>query len=192
MIHREHVITSAQCVMSVQNRLISPFWLQVIAGDVNIVGTITSTSRIERSVTHIFVHPNYNIFSRNNDLAVLRISQPIPEFHNTIDVAQRNLRLLPDASACRLVAWGALTAVSNHDNIIHTIAPAATGENKRFNNPVRDVLTENAVIAISPITLPSVPASVARRPKIWTKSTKVDTEIIVKNVWKYYLDFMIF
>ena len=49
------------------------------------------------------------------------------------------------------------------------MAPAATGENKRFNNPVRDVLTENAVIAISPITLPSVPASVASRPKILTK-----------------------
>ena len=111
LIHRQHVITSAQCVMSAQNRLMSPFWLQVIAGDVNIVGTITSNSRIQLGVTHIFVHPSYNIFSRNNDLAVLRLSEPIPEFHNTIDIAQRNGRLLPDGSPCRLVAWGSLTAV---------------------------------------------------------------------------------
>lgn len=111
LVDPQHVITSAQCVMSAQNRLMSPFWLRVIAGDLNIVGTITSTFRIERSVTHIFVHPNYNIFSKNNDLAVLRLNEPIPEFHNTIDVAQRNIRLLPDGSACRLLAWGALTAV---------------------------------------------------------------------------------
>ena len=62
------------------------------------------------------------------------------------------------------------------------MAPAATGENKRFNNPVRDVLTENAVIAISPITLPSVPASVARRPKILTKRTKLERNNCEKYV----------
>lgn len=100
--------------MSAQNRLISAFWFQVILGDTNIVRSITSTRRRELNVTHIFVHPQYNVGTRNNDLAVLRLGEAIPGFHNTIEVARRNIRLLPDATICRLAAWGTLNAVSFH------------------------------------------------------------------------------
>ena len=64
------------------------------------------------NVTHIFIHPQYNFLTRNNDLAILRLGQAIPGFHNTIEVARRNIRLLPDATICRLAGWGTLNAVS--------------------------------------------------------------------------------
>jgi hypothetical protein len=48
---------------------------------------------------------------------------------------------------------------------MHTITPPATGENKTFINRVLDVPSEKYVIAMSPITRPKVPASVAKRPK---------------------------
>jgi hypothetical protein len=48
---------------------------------------------------------------------------------------------------------------------MHTITPPATGENKTFINRVLEVPSEKYVIAMSPITRPKVPASVAKRPK---------------------------
>ena len=53
------------------------------------------------------------------------------------------------------------------------ITPAATGENNKLINSVLDVLTENAVIAISPITLPKVPASVASSPSKRRKQNEI-------------------
>lgn len=60
---RQHILTSAQCVLNNQNLLINPFWFQVIAGDLNVLNP--TIRRAERNVTRIFVHPNYNPATRN-------------------------------------------------------------------------------------------------------------------------------
>lgn len=45
-------------------------------------------------------------FSMFSDIAVLRINEPYPEFHNTIEPVFRANRIYADATVCRFVAWG--------------------------------------------------------------------------------------
>ncbi|XP_055616972.1 serine protease 1-like [Toxorhynchites rutilus septentrionalis] len=112
IINLRHILTAASCVMHpTSHTLINPFWLRVIAGDVNLV---TSSIRREiRNVTHLFVHPNYNRNTFNNDLAVLRVNTPFPEIHNTIEPAIGNTRVLPDSTQCQYAGWGANTNAAN-------------------------------------------------------------------------------
>ncbi|XP_070497855.1 trypsin-2-like [Chironomus tepperi] len=107
IIDRNHVLTSAQCVMNAQNQLINPFWYRITAGDINIIRT--TVRREVRRVSRIFVHQNYQPATRNNDLAVLRLSEPFPEFHNSIEPAILNPDIPIPASVCRLVGWGTAT-----------------------------------------------------------------------------------
>ncbi|XP_055587875.1 trypsin-3-like [Uranotaenia lowii] len=108
ILNRQHVLTTGYCVMHpVSFTLVNPFWLRVIAGDVNLVSP--SIRREVRNVTHIFVHPNYNLLTGNNDLAVMRLHTPLPEFHNTIEPASINRRLLSDNTMCQYAGWGALS-----------------------------------------------------------------------------------
>jgi trypsin len=111
IVDREHVLTSAQCVVNTRNLLISPFWLTIVAGDNDL---LVPTSRREvRNVTRIYVHPNFNPNTRRNDLAVLRVGAPFPAFSNTVETAERNTQFRRDGTACRLAAWG---ATSNNVN----------------------------------------------------------------------------
>lgn len=63
VIDRQHVLTAAQCVMNNQNQLINPFWLEVTAGDINMVRP--TIRRESRRVSRIFVHQNYAPATRN-------------------------------------------------------------------------------------------------------------------------------
>lgn len=63
VLDRQHILTSAQCVLNAQNQLINPFWYNVIGGDLNIIRA--TSRRVERRVDRIFVHPNYNAVTRN-------------------------------------------------------------------------------------------------------------------------------
>ena len=70
------------------------------------------------------------------------------------------------------------------------ITPAATGENNKLINSVLDVVTENAVMAISPITRPKVPASVAKSPeeKLKWNSVEINEKIynkLINEIWNY-------
>ncbi|XP_058061607.1 trypsin alpha-3-like [Anopheles bellator] len=106
VLNRQHVLTAASCVMNPTTfAMINPFWLRIIAGDVNIVPM--SVRRVVRSVMRSYVHPNYNRLTDNNNIAVLRVSEMFPEFHNTIEPALLNTRLLPDNTPCQFAGWGA-------------------------------------------------------------------------------------
>ncbi|XP_055525136.1 trypsin alpha-3-like [Wyeomyia smithii] len=108
IINLNHVLTAAWCVMHpTAFTLLNPFWLRVIAGDLNLVPV--SFRREVRNVTHLFVHPNYNRVTNNNDLAVMRLNTPFPEFHNTIEPAILNTRVLAVNTQCEYVGWGAAT-----------------------------------------------------------------------------------
>ena len=63
IVDRQHVLTSAQCVLNTQNQLINPFWYTITAGDINIIRT--TVRREMRRVSRIFVHPNYQAATRN-------------------------------------------------------------------------------------------------------------------------------
>lgn len=63
IIDRQHVLTSAQCALNLQNQLINPFWFTVTAGDRNMV--TPTAQRQSRRLSRIYVHPNFNPASRN-------------------------------------------------------------------------------------------------------------------------------
>ncbi|XP_058823236.1 trypsin alpha-3-like [Topomyia yanbarensis] len=112
VLNSQHVLTAAWCVMHPTSfTLLNPFWLRVIAGDLNLIPV--SYRREVRNVTHLFVHPNYNRLTNNNDLAVIRVNTPFPEFHNTIEPAVLNTRILPDNTQCQYAGWGAATNAAN-------------------------------------------------------------------------------
>lgn len=46
------------------------------------------------------------IFLQHSDLAVLRVSESYPEFHNSIESVDRSNQLLVAGTLCRFVAWG--------------------------------------------------------------------------------------
>ncbi|XP_058121374.1 anionic trypsin-2-like [Anopheles ziemanni] len=106
VVNRQHVLTAASCVMNPTTfAMINPFWLRVIAGDINIVQP--TIRREVRNVSRSYVHPNYNRLTDGNNLAVLRVDLPFSEFHNTIEPALMNERLLPDNTQCEFAGWGA-------------------------------------------------------------------------------------
>lgn len=144
IIDRQHVLTSAQCVVNSQNRLVSPFWLSITAGDADL---LVPTSRREvRNVTRVFIHPNFNPATRRNDLAVLRVGAPYPEFSNTIESAVMNSQFRRDGTQCRLTAWGSLNnninaPIQQQLRVINSpiLARAACNANNVHANRVLDV-----------------------------------------------------
>jgi secreted trypsin-like serine protease len=63
IIHRQHVLTSAQCMLNNQNKIINPFWYTIDAGDVNILRE--TVRREKRRVIRVFVHPQFLPVARN-------------------------------------------------------------------------------------------------------------------------------
>lgn len=72
LVHNNHVLTAARCILNENFQIINPQWFRIIAGDVFF--SPASFRRVERNVSRIFVHPDYNAFSGENDIAVLRVN----------------------------------------------------------------------------------------------------------------------
>lgn len=105
------MITSAQCVLNeTTHQLTNQNWLRIIAGDLSILNA--SPFRETRDVTAIYVHPRFNPFTLENDIAVLRVNVSFPEFHNTIQPAIRRNRIVMDTAICSFAGWGPANSVT--------------------------------------------------------------------------------
>uniref|UniRef100_A0A182Q359 Peptidase S1 domain-containing protein n=1 Tax=Anopheles farauti TaxID=69004 RepID=A0A182Q359_9DIPT len=155
IVNRQHVLTAAYCVMNPTTFvMINPFWLRVIAGDVNIVPV--SVRREVRNVIRSYVHPNYNRLTDGNNLAVLRVDVPYPEFHNTIEPALLNQRILADNTQCLFAGWGATqdqaTAVVRPNQFVITqpiLGTAACNAANVHNNRVQQTMICAGALAAS-------------------------------------------
>lgn len=72
IVEGSHVVTAARCILNENFQIINPRWFRIMAGDINF--SPASFRRVERNVSRIFVHPDFNAFNGENDLAVLRVS----------------------------------------------------------------------------------------------------------------------
>jgi trypsin len=111
IINLQHVLTAASCVTDATGHLINQFWVSIIAGDLHL--TNESVRRETRTVIRMYVHQNYNWNTNNNNIAVLRVNEPYPSFHNSIEPALRNTRVLQAPESCVFAGWGAATAAAN-------------------------------------------------------------------------------
>lgn len=137
VIDKQHILTSAQCVLNSTHQLVNPFWFNVIAGDINL--SPSSIRREEKSVEKIYVHDEYNPNTRANDIAVLRVSagskhgafrlqfqfffsfqlsSPFNLPSNTIGPALRAYHIKRDGASCQLAGWGSRTPTDNPAAIV--------------------------------------------------------------------------
>ncbi|XP_035788725.1 trypsin alpha-3-like [Anopheles albimanus] len=104
VVDRQHVLTAAQCVFNTNRRLIDPYWIKIHAGDIALAPV--GSRRQTRRVTQIFVHPEFNFATLEHDVAVLRLDRPYELPSNTLNVANRTRRIVPNGVACQYVGWG--------------------------------------------------------------------------------------
>ncbi|XP_058811491.1 transmembrane protease serine 11D-like [Topomyia yanbarensis] len=121
IVDRQHVLTSAQCVLNAQNRLIDPYWISTVAGDIALAPI--GARRQTRRVIQIYVHPQFNVFTRENDVAVLRLDRPYDLPSNTVDLARRAVRINPTGEACQFAGWGATAATNAPVNVQQRFLP---------------------------------------------------------------------
>ncbi|XP_065089606.1 trypsin-like [Ochlerotatus camptorhynchus] len=109
ILSNNHILTSGSCVLDAQNNLIAANQLSIRAGVITIDAT-TPTVLIDR----IFVHPHYNPFTFENDIAVIRtltqlqfpvVAQP------HIAPAELALRIIPENSVCQVAGWNWIQGV---------------------------------------------------------------------------------
>lgn len=65
-----HVLTSAACVLTINNFLVAPNQVSILPGVVNV-----NFNLARQAVQAIYVHAQYNPFTFENDIAVIRVSE---------------------------------------------------------------------------------------------------------------------
>lgn len=98
-----HVVTAARCVFNIQTHLIAANLVTVRSG---VVDLATNPPRV--NVVAIFPHPQYNPFTNQNNVAVLRVANnfQFPAGGNPA-LAAANMAeiIIPDAENCRVSGW---------------------------------------------------------------------------------------
>ncbi|XP_061667144.1 serine protease 28-like [Syngnathoides biaculeatus] len=104
VIGREWVLTAAHCIPSLDP---SP-WL-LYFGKQN--QSTTSPNEVNRAVSQVIVHPEYDSFTRQNDVALMRLSSPLvfTDYIRPICVASRS-SAFNNGTRCWATGWGRLSA----------------------------------------------------------------------------------
>ncbi|XP_057681502.1 chymotrypsin-like protease CTRL-1 [Corythoichthys intestinalis] len=104
VIHEEWVLTAAHCIPSTDLER----WL-LFFGKLN--QSETSPNEVNRTVTQIIVHPDYNNITIDNDLTLMKLSSPLnyTEFIRPICLAS-NASQFNDGISCWISGWGRLGA----------------------------------------------------------------------------------
>ncbi|UIP27312.1 serine protease [Photobacterium sp. TLY01] len=87
------ILTAAHCIVN-GGRIATPLHVKVWAG---ITSVFSATSRNAIPVSAIIVHPGYNSSNFNNDIAVIRLSQDLPETAIPIQIASVSTQNRADA-----------------------------------------------------------------------------------------------
>ncbi|GAB0097652.1 Peptidase S1 domain-containing protein [Sergentomyia squamirostris] len=102
----QHILTAAHCVTDSRAQVFNTASLQIMAGDVSIQRNNPAPTREIRLVSHIFAHPNYDIGTMENDIAVIRVSVPF-RLQQGIVSPRALSRFIPQVgTVCELAGWG--------------------------------------------------------------------------------------
>ena len=86
LIDRGWVVTAAHCVVNEAGVILLPNQLHAFVGEWDLRNSSGSYSAIEK----IIVHPNYNRLALDNDVALLKLSSPLPVDAVTLDLISNN------------------------------------------------------------------------------------------------------
>lgn len=115
IINQNHVVTVAACMLNTNFLLLPANQVSVLPGFININMT---APRVQ--VFAIYTHPQYNPFTFNNDIAVIRTlaNFNFPTVANpTFAAGILNEQIAFDTQICNLAAW------NRNTNLLQTIAP---------------------------------------------------------------------
>ncbi|PNF37817.1 hypothetical protein B7P43_G09240 [Cryptotermes secundus] len=99
IIDEQHVLTAAHCLYS-----ISPLDIKIIAGDVFL--DRSSCTSVKRSVSAIFVHEKFNLTTLQNDIALIRVSEPFPTDSSFIEAITLMNSTAEEGTLCNVTGWG--------------------------------------------------------------------------------------
>nr|XP_019543396.2 chymotrypsin-1-like [Aedes albopictus] len=136
ILNSNHILTAGSCVLDGQNNLIAANQMHVRAGVITIDATTPATQ-----VDRIFVHPHYNPFTFENDIAILRTTTAFtfPETAQPhIAPAELNHRIVPENDVCHVAGWNwqAGIATTGLQSLLVSIYPRATC-NQVFNGMIQ-------------------------------------------------------
>uniref|UniRef100_A0A182T4I1 Peptidase S1 domain-containing protein n=1 Tax=Anopheles maculatus TaxID=74869 RepID=A0A182T4I1_9DIPT len=108
ILNENHVLTAARCVLTPQNTLLFANQLNILSGMLQLN---FAAPRI--GITAVYVHPQYNPFTFEHNIAVLRTSSnffiPIVPVPN-LDFALFYEEIAFDGQACQVAGWNNATA----------------------------------------------------------------------------------
>ena len=150
LIHPYWVLTAAHCVENV-----SPDWVDIVAGIQNLEAPEAGFQ--QRTLTNIIMHPDYDPFTADNDIALLRLSEPV-----TLGATAGGLEVatiaLPAASVGDLT--GENSIATGWGNTLGQPVPGGINypaqlqwvelpivSNAACNNPYNDQITDNMLCA---------------------------------------------
>uniref|UniRef100_A0A182PTT3 Peptidase S1 domain-containing protein n=1 Tax=Anopheles epiroticus TaxID=199890 RepID=A0A182PTT3_9DIPT len=111
ILNQNHVLTAAGCVLDANNHLVAANQVTVRAG----VLVVDQNAPI-LAVNRIFPHPQYNPWTFENDIAVLRLTNNIvfPQVAlPNMAPAELNHRIVRDGSICQVLGWNWQQAAQN-------------------------------------------------------------------------------
>uniref|UniRef100_A0A7G3AZY4 limulus clotting factor C n=1 Tax=Lutzomyia longipalpis TaxID=7200 RepID=A0A7G3AZY4_LUTLO len=113
LIDLTHVLTAAHCVTDSRSQVFNPAALQIMAGDVSITRNSPAATRETRLVSHIFAHPDYDIGTMENDIAVIRVSIPFRLQQGIVMPRPLSRSVPPVGTVCVLAGWGTTSEGTN-------------------------------------------------------------------------------
>uniref|UniRef100_A0A182RAN4 Peptidase S1 domain-containing protein n=1 Tax=Anopheles funestus TaxID=62324 RepID=A0A182RAN4_ANOFN len=126
ILNQNHILTAAGCVLDGNNHLIAANQVTVRAGVLTVDQNAPALA-----VNRIFPHPQYNPWTFENDIAVLRLTNNIvfPQVATpNMAPAELNHRIVRDSEVCQVLGWNWLPAAQNVPlqvlNVVY--APRAT------------------------------------------------------------------
>lgn len=77
-----------------------------MAGDLSIMSN-AGPNRVHRIASLIFVHPDYNPNTMENDIAIIRVNSPFQGVDGVLQHEPLSLQVPPTGTVCQLAGWGA-------------------------------------------------------------------------------------
>ncbi|XP_053679168.1 chymotrypsin-1-like [Anopheles nili] len=111
ILNQNHILTAAGCVLDANNHLVAPNTLTVRAG-----ALILNENAPLLAVQRIFPHQQYNPWTFENDIAVLRLTNNIlfpVQINPNLAPAVLYQRIVPERAQCQVVGWNWQPAAQN-------------------------------------------------------------------------------